>query len=83
MTAALGFLSAFFSFAALLFGEYLKRSNEAQVASRKYAVDVAEFDSLCSAVLTRIRFKAAKESSQAQDLEKQVDASTSEREKNP
>jgi hypothetical protein len=83
MTAVLGFLTTFFSFAMMLFGEYLKRSSDAAKAQQKYVVDQAEFDSLCSAVLTRIRLQAAKESSQAQNSEKQVDESIAEREKNP
>jgi hypothetical protein len=83
MSGLLGFLSTLISFAYLLFQEYLKRSDAATQAQQKYQVDQSEFESLASAVLTRLRLQTAKDSSDSQEMEKKADDSLAQREKNP
>ncbi len=66
-----GFFANLLSLSILLFQEYQKRAEAER--EEKYIVTQVEFQNLASAVLTRLRLQASKDSRDSKNMESQAE----------
>jgi hypothetical protein len=79
MTAWLGLFSSLAGLILLLVKQFLSESSASAAQQKAYVLDQAAFENLVNQALTKMRFQASQDSTQAKTVENQVDQSEQDR----